>query len=65
MIIPIPEEIAEIIRMYHDYTARTNLAPNLLIVGPANEKWEGGSVMGMRVIVNQKARTDFEVAYVL
>jgi len=64
---PDPADVAAIVRLYQDYIARTSLVPNLLIAEPNSSLVECNctSIMGMRVIVNDGARRDFEVAYTL
>lgn len=60
-----PAIIAEIHRLYGDFIMRANLAPNLLIVEPNSPLATATSVLGMRVIVNDGARVDYQVAYTL
>jgi len=58
-------DTALIHRLYMSFIERTNMAPNLLIVGPATDAAGARQVLGMTVLVDDLARVDYQVAYVL
>ena len=63
---PSPDlDLALIHRLYGDFLTRTNLVPNLLIVGPRTDLAGARQVLGMTVLVDDLARVDYRVAYVL